>query len=66
MAQAQVLSGPVAVALRADGVTVATVLPTTDVFVLVLSRLEVIGLELIGIIRRLPVGAWRMTEVRRP
>jgi hypothetical protein len=66
MAQAKAQSSPVAVALRADGVTVATVLPPTDVFVLVLSRLEVIGLELIGIIRRLPVGAWRMTEVRRP
>jgi hypothetical protein len=65
MAQVQALRGPVTVAQRANGAAVA-VLPTTDVFILVLGRLEVIGLELIGLIRRLPVGAWRMTEVRRP
>ena len=62
---AQALRGPVALALRADGTAVAVVLPTTDVFLLVLGRLEVIGLELIGLIRRLPDGAWRKTEVRR-
>lgn len=65
MVQVQALRGPAPVALRANGAAVA-VLPTNDVFILVLGRLEAIGLELIGLIRRLPVGAWRMTEVRRP
>lgn len=65
MAQAEALRGPVAVALSANGLAAAA-LPATDLFILVLRRLEVIGLELIGIIRRLPVGAWRMTEARRP
>jgi hypothetical protein len=65
MEQVQALRGPVALALRANGAAAAA-LPATDVFILVIGRLEVIGLELIGLIRRLPVGAWRMTEVRRP
>jgi hypothetical protein len=47
-------------------------MPVTDVSVLVLRRLEVVGLELIGIligliglIGRLPVGDWRTTEADR-
>jgi len=67
MAQALAPRGPLAVALRANG-AVAVVLPTTDLFALVLGRLEVIGLELIGLIgliRRDPVGDWRMTEAIR-
>jgi len=62
---------PQAVAHAATGSAVA-VMPVTDVSVLVLRRLEVVGLELIGIligliglIGRLPVGDWRTTEADR-
>ncbi|MDP8905000.1 MAG: hypothetical protein M3N29_06760 [Chloroflexota bacterium] len=51
MAASATLRVPAAPALRAEGD--ARVLPVTDVFVLVLGRLELIGLELIGLIRRL-------------
>jgi hypothetical protein len=62
---------PQAVAHVATGSAVA-VMPVTDVSVLVLRRLEDVGLELIGIligliglIGRLPVGDWKTTEANR-
>ncbi|CAN5563850.1 hypothetical protein BH23CHL7_BH23CHL7_11640 [soil metagenome] len=67
MTQALATSRPLAIALRVDG-SVAAVMPTTDLQVLVLRKLEVIGLELISLIRligRLPVGDWRTTEANR-
>ncbi|CAN5602510.1 hypothetical protein BH23CHL7_BH23CHL7_12050 [soil metagenome] len=54
----------IAVVPRAAGVAVA-VMPTTDLLVLVSSRLEVIGLELIGLIGRLPGSVLRTTEANR-
>jgi len=60
-----------ALALGANGSATA-VAPLTDISVLVLRRLEVVGLGLIGIligliglIGRLPVGDWRTTEANR-